>query len=88
MRGSGVIDLAARCQPVQLPQETVLFDNGGQPQYVHFFTSGVASLVTTMESGNDVEVGMSASEGFAETNQLLGPQNSNKRCMMQVDASA
>ncbi len=78
----------ARLQPVTLPHGTVLFEPEEDPQYGHFLTSGIASIVTMMEGGGQVEVGISGREGLPESLHLLGPQRVPTRCMMQVSGTA
>ena len=87
VRARGGTDLAAACEHVSLPFEMPLFTPDTPPRYVHFLTSGVSSVVNTIQSGNAVEVGMFGCEGFPETMHLLGPQRGNKVSMMQVSGS-
>ena len=80
----GGIDLASRLEPVPLPVHQVLFDFGKVPRYVHFLTSGIASVTTVLKSGSMIEVGLYGYEGFPKAVQLLGPQVGSIRCFMQV----
>ena len=41
-----------------MPVGTVLFEAGAFPRFVHFMTSGIASVVTNMSRGDAVEVGL------------------------------
>lgn len=76
--------LMAMLEPVALPTRTTLFEAGKIPRYVHFLTSGIASLVTEMAVGEGVEVGISGREGMPECLHLLGPEMGESRCFMQV----
>ncbi|WP_419806436.1 Crp/Fnr family transcriptional regulator [Terriglobus sp.] len=76
--------LAAHLEPVELPQRAVLYEYEETPRYVHLMLSGVASIVTTMQDGESVEVGVIGREGFPEHLHLLGPQVGATRCFMQV----
>jgi CRP-like cAMP-binding protein len=80
--------LMGQFEHVELPLRTVLFDTDETPRFVHFMTSGIASMVTTMEGGEAVEVGLTGYEGFAEKNHVLGPQKGSVRCFMQIPGSA
>ena len=72
------------CEAVPLPANTVLFDAQYPPRFVHFPTSGVASVVTQLADGGAVEVGLVGREGVAESLHLLGPQTGPTRCFMQI----
>ncbi len=69
---------------MELPVGTVLFEAEQNPRYVHFPTSGIASVVTELVDGGAVEVGLVGREGVAEWLHLLGPELSVTRCFMQV----
>ena len=51
-------------------------------------TGGIASIVTMMEGGGQVEVGIVGREGVPESLHLLGPERAQTRCMMQVAGTA
>jgi CRP-like cAMP-binding protein len=82
------VTLASRFEAVPLPFKAVLYQQEERPRYVHFLTSGVSSLVTSLREGRDVEVAMTAHEGFPEALYLLGPEPSNRNCFMQVQGTA
>lgn len=77
-------ELLHSLEPVNLPVHTVLFEAESAPRYVHFITSGIASTVTVLSSGEGVEVGFVGREGIAEKIHLLGPLTGKTRCFMQV----
>lgn len=77
-------DLTSRCEAVALPLHTVLYQPGSRPRYVHFLTSGLASIVCFMQGGEGVEVGMVGRESFPEAVYLLGPQITARQGIMQV----
>lgn len=77
----------SRFEPVPLPFRAPIFAEGDRPRFVHFLTSGVASLVALLEEGAEVEVFMSGNEGCPEVLYLLGPQNPARFCFMQVGGS-
>lgn len=74
-------------QPVALPLRTVLFEIGETPRYVHFPTSGLASVVTALSGGETVEVCIVGRDGMAEALHALGPQRGETRCFMQVEGT-
>lgn len=79
--------LFPKLESVGLPVGTVLYEAEEMPRHVHFLTSGIASILTTMEGGDAVEVGLTGREGFAEKIHVLGPQTGMVRCFMQVDGT-
>lgn len=80
--------LLAAGEPVALPVRTLLFSPTVPPKYLHFITSGAASLVTTMSSGDSVEVNLFGREGVPEAIYLLGPAPVTSTCFIQVPATA
>lgn len=81
-------ELLKQMEPVGLPVGTVLFEADNPPRYVHFLTSGIASLLTVLSEGDAVEVGLVGREGLAEKIHLLGPQLGMTRCFMQIAGTA
>jgi CRP-like cAMP-binding protein len=79
--------LLSQLEPVELPTGTSLYEVDAFPRFVHFMTSGIASVVTVLEGGDAVEVGLVGREGIAEKIHLLGPQLGMTRCFMQVAGS-
>ena len=63
----------AHCEHIKMPLRYELFNSDQQPRYVHFLTSGIAAVVTMMQGGEAVEVGLTGREGL-EKYQLLGPR--------------
>ena len=75
-------------KPLTLPVKTSLYEPDGRPRYVHFLTSGIASIVTTMEDGATTEVGTVGREGVPQGVHLLGSASVSTRCFMQVAGTA
>jgi len=71
-------------EPVALPLRHVLYEPEEEPPYVHFLTSGMASIVTKMENGEISEGGIVGHEGMAESLHTLGPGLVQTRCFMQI----
>ena len=61
---------------------------GELPEYAHFMTSGITSVVTYMQDGRVAEVGLIGKEGMVEAVHLLGPANSPTTAFVQVAGSA
>jgi CRP-like cAMP-binding protein len=80
--------LLARMQPVALPIGTVLYPTGEHPKFAHFMTSGIASVVTFMNSGVGAEVGIIGREGLVEAANLIGPARPPTTAFIQVEGSA
>ena len=75
-------------EPVSMALRDALFEPGQQPPYVHFMTSGLASIVTEMRVGEGVEVGLIGREGIPEGLSLLGPETGVSRCFVQMEGAA
>ena len=69
---------------VSIPVNTVLYEPGDTPNYVHFLTSGIASIVTSMASGDTTEVGTVGREGLPQGVHLLGANPVPTLCFMQI----
>ncbi|GAA3763363.1 Crp/Fnr family transcriptional regulator [Terriglobus aquaticus] len=81
-------NLLSQMETIPLPVPSSIFVPDQEPRFVHFLTSGLASVVTTMEGGESVEVGLTGREGFPERVHLLGPQRGNTRCFVQMAGEA
>lgn len=80
--------LLSHATMVPLPLKTVLYEPEEQPRYGYFLTSGVASVVASVEEGGTAEVGMIGPEGVAGGVQLLGPAPVPTQCFMQAEGAA
>lgn len=58
------------------------------PPFAYFMTSGMASIVTTMEDGETAEVGVVGNEGILGSIFLLGPTKICTSSFIQSDGSA
>ena len=76
--------LLSHLRPVILPLRTSLYEPESTPKYIHFLTSGIASIVTTMLDGGTTEVATVGREGIPQGIHLLGPAPVTTRCFMQV----
>ncbi|HUD53714.1 MAG TPA: Crp/Fnr family transcriptional regulator [Terracidiphilus sp.] len=80
--------LLARMEPIALPIGTVLYRSGEQPEYAHFMTEGIASIVTFMADGVGAEVGLIGREGVVEAINLLGSASPPTTAFIQVEGAA
>jgi CRP-like cAMP-binding protein len=80
--------LLARLEFVALPISTVLYYPDKTPKYAHFVTSGMTSIVTYMEDGSGVEVGLVSNEGMVESLHMLGASAVPTTGFMQIAGSA
>ncbi len=69
---------------VQLPVGTVLEEQDGIAQNAYFMTSGIASVVVTLQEGGTAEVALIGREGLAGSLALLGTSPAPAKCFMQV----
>ena len=69
---------------VAIPIRTSLYEPAESPKYIHFLTSGIASIVTTMRNGETTEVGTVGREGAPQGLHALGCAALPTRCFMQI----
>ncbi|HEY0796333.1 MAG TPA: Crp/Fnr family transcriptional regulator [Acidisarcina sp.] len=81
-------DLLARMEPISAPVDTVLYAASERPPYVHFMTSGIASVVTFMADGSGTEVGLMGRESLVEGYHLLGPATVHTTGFVQLGGTA
>ncbi len=67
--------LYPRLEPVSLPAGTTLYEPEKIPEYAHFMTSGMISMVAFMSDGAAAEVGIVGNEGIVEGFHVLSPAN-------------
>jgi len=73
---------------VTLATGDVLFEAGDRIAEFYFLDSGMASLLSTTESGDTVEVGMDGYEGFVGSDLVLKTNRMPYRSMMQIAGQA
>jgi CRP-like cAMP-binding protein len=79
---------SALLSPVWVRAGEVLYEAGDQIQHAYFLNSGVASLLSTTEEGNVIEVGVVGSEGLIGTPILLRAEKMAVRVVMQIPGEA
>ena len=80
--------LLVNAQVVALKQRQVLFEVGGVFKYLYFPGGGAASVLTTMQNGTSVEVGMVGMEGLVSVSALLGDEHSAQHIVVQLPGYA
>jgi CRP-like cAMP-binding protein len=81
----------SRLEPISLPAGTTLYEPEVIPEYGHFMTSGMTSMVAFMADGAAAEVGVVGSEGVVEGFHVLAPTNTQTvqtRAFVQVPGTA
>jgi CRP-like cAMP-binding protein len=73
---------------VSLGTGEILFEAGDRISDLYFLESGMASLLSTTESGSTVEVGMVGYEGFVGSALLLKSNRMPYRSMIQIAGHA
>jgi CRP-like cAMP-binding protein len=70
-----------------LPVRTVLNETGLRIKFAYFVNDGLASILTTVNGGKSVEVGLCGEEGFVGLPLAAGFTTSPTRILMQVAGS-
>ncbi|MDB5478596.1 MAG: uncharacterized protein JWM96_1091 [Alphaproteobacteria bacterium] len=73
---------------VDLKQKHVLYDIGQPIDALYFIEQGVASVLTTMEGGASIEVGMIGFEGMVPVSAMLGEKRAEQNMVMQLPGRA
>jgi CRP-like cAMP-binding protein len=80
--------LLNRAIEVALPTKTRLYEAEETPSHAYFMTSGMASIVISMENGETAEVGIVGSEGLVGGLHILGPGKVSTNSVIQLEATA
>ncbi len=80
--------LIRHLQRTPVPVRASIYEPGDTPKYVHFLTSGIASIVTQMTNGDSTEVGTVGREGMPQGVHLMGSCVVPTRCFMQISGTA
>jgi CRP-like cAMP-binding protein len=78
----------ASSQKVSLAAGDILFEAGDRIAEFYFLDSGMASLLSTTESGSTIEVGMVGYEGFVGSALVLKTPRMPYRSMIQIAGQA
>lgn len=80
--------IAVHAEPVRLTAGKILCQSGDQLRHAYFLRGGMVSLVTVMENGATVEVGMIGSEGVVGGSTVLGIDAMPYQLTVQLSGNA
>jgi len=80
--------LARGLEPVELQLGQVLFEPGERAEYVYFPVEAIVSLLTELEDGTGVEVGLVGREVMAGISTVYGVERESKLATVQRTGSA
>jgi CRP-like cAMP-binding protein len=80
--------LFPKLELVALPLHSVLNEAAKPIAYCYFLNCGLASILTVLNSGKIVEVGLTGAEGFVGLPLVVGLKSSASRVIVQVAGSA
>ena len=79
--------LVPHLEPVELPIGLSLYQSGDFIEYVYFPSDGVVSLVTHMNGGTTIEVGLIGTDGMVGIPVLLGDDIAFEEAIVQIAGS-
>lgn len=79
--------LAPHLEPVTLSQSEVLFRPDDRLRHVHFPTTAIVSLLTSLEDGSGMEVGLVGREGMVGISAILGGSETKVATVQAAGAS-
>lgn len=80
--------LLAVCEPVEMTMTKTLFEPGKRTRYVYFPTEGYVSLLSSVDEGSIVEVGMVGREGMLGIHVVLGSARAQVVALIQREGQA
>lgn len=75
-------------RPIELPQQTILFETGQSVSSVYFPTQSIVSLVINLSSGQMIEAAMVGRDGLVGASPALGGRISTHRGIVQLGGGA
>ncbi len=73
---------------VQLRTHDVLQESEEAIQYAYFVDSGLVSILSVMQDGKSVEVGLTGKEGCTGLQLVVGFRSSDTRALVQIEGTA
>jgi CRP-like cAMP-binding protein len=80
--------LLAHCELVELAFGSVLYETGDRIRYIYFPIQGFASLISVVDRGSNLEVGLVGTEGMLGSSLVLGVKVAPLRTLVQGAGSA
>jgi len=80
--------ILALSRAIDLPNRTMLHEQGEETAHVYFLCTGVASLMVTMAEGGSAEVGLTGHEGLVGAMQLFGRTPAPSQSCILMEGSA
>jgi CRP-like cAMP-binding protein len=71
-------------RPVVLKRDDVLLRAGEVMDFVYFPTTGLVSMVVSLENGSTIEATTIGNDGFSGLSAFLGRQRADATCMVQI----
>jgi CRP-like cAMP-binding protein len=80
--------LARKLEPVELQVGQTLFQAGERTEYVYFLVESIVSLMTDLEEGGGIEVGLVGREGMVGISVAFGVERESKLATVQRTGTA
>ena len=80
--------LASRMDVVNITLGEVIYESGGQLDYVYFPTNSIISLLYVMENGSTAEIGVAGKEGVIGIALFMGGHTTPSRAVVQSAGGA
>jgi len=80
--------LLPHLEDVSLPRDQILYEEGEPIEYVYFPYHSIVSLVSTMEDGTTVEIGLVGNDGMVGIAVVLGGNSTTTRAIVQIPGKA
>jgi CRP-like cAMP-binding protein len=80
--------LLPQLESVELSSGKVLYEMGGLVEYVYFPSNSIVSLVTQMETGLTIEVGLVGNDGMVGLAALMGEGTAPDQTIVQIPDGA
>src|SRR2546423_1141161 len=80
--------LSQHLEPVKLERGKVLHQPEEPISHVYFVNSGIISLLSLLEDGSTIEIGVVGREGLSDTSALLGANVSPHQALVQIPGDA
>jgi CRP-like cAMP-binding protein len=83
-----LLRLSPHLERVPLPLGAVIYESGGEQDYVYFPASGIVSLLYVMNDGSSAEIAVVGNEGMVGIALFMGGETTPSRAVVQSSGSA